>query len=496
MGREFAARLPGLSSGTPIRPSHPALSPGRLPGWTENGPRDRRPRRPARPNTLLPSAWGPLLSAWRSDAALQRQLRLASVAAFASIASMRACDPMLLTLAGEFHSSLGEAALVVSAFAIAYGLLQLFYGPLGERIGKLRVIAFACAGCAFASAIAALAPTLDTLVWARALMGATAAGIVPMTIAWIGDHVPYEERQETLARLLGSTVSGMIAGLWLGAWITETFGWRAVFVVLALTFAAAAVPLHRGTRARPASAVPGPAPAAIAPLAQNTSNASSAPATPEPTTVAPAAKPTAPAWQSLLDLLRLPRDRRVRWVLAMVAIEGALMFGVLAFVPSHLARQHGLGTAAAGSVLALYGVGGLLYSRGAKRLLRALGERGLAILGGTLIGAALLLLTWGGHWLGALPACLCAGAGFYMLHTTLQTQATQMAPAQRGNAVALFACVLFLGQSAGVAAVSVAIDRGSVAWVFSACALALMLLGVAVSRGVGRSPEQVSDPMR
>lgn len=384
----------------------------------------------------------------KGDPALGRQLRLASVAAFASIASMRACDAMLLTLAGEFGRSVGDVARVVSVFAVAYGLLQLFYGPLGDRIGKMRVVAFACTGCAFAAVAAALAQSLEWLVAARALMGATAAGIVPMTIAWIGDQVTYEERQETLARLLGATVSGMIAGMWLGAWITEAIGWRQVFLVLTLAFAVAAWPLLRGTR------IAGPGAAA------------------------------APARQGLRELLLLPRQPRVRWVLAMVGLEGALMTGVLAFTPAHLAQRHGLGTAAAGSLLALYGVGGLLYSRVAKRLIHALGERGMAIAGSALLGFTLPVLAWSPHWAAAVPACLMAGAGFYMLHTTLQTQATQMAPAQRGSAVALFACVLFLGQSTGVAAVSVAVDRGAAAWAFSACAAGLLAIGWMVSRGV------------
>jgi len=385
---------------------------------------------------------------------LKVQLRLASVAAFAAIAAMRACDPMLLTLATEFGRELGEVARVVWVFAVAYGVLQLFYGPLGDRIGKMRVVAFACTGCALASAAAAFAVSLDTLVAARVWMGAMAAGIVPMTIAWIGDTVPYAQRQETLARLLGATVSGMIAGLWLGAWITEVLGWRPVFALLALAFAAAAVPLWRGTR----------------PSAQRAEGDEAAPV---------------PAAQGLRDLLRLPRQPRVRWVLTMVGIEGALIFGMLSFVPAYLVQRHGLSTAAAGSVLALYGVGGLLYSRIARQLLGALGERGLARAGGVILGIALLVLSWAGHWTAALPACLFAGAGFYMIHTTLQTQATQMAPAQRGAAVGLFACVLFLGQSAGVALVSLAIDRGAAPWAFTACALGLVVVGGLVSRGVG-----------
>jgi predicted MFS family arabinose efflux permease len=74
-------------------------------------------------------------------------------------------------------------------------------------------------------------------------MGAAAAGIIPLTMAWVGDNVPYEHRQETLARLLGATLSGMIAGQWLGAWITDALGWRYAFWGLVAVFGAAAWPL-------------------------------------------------------------------------------------------------------------------------------------------------------------------------------------------------------------------------------------------------------------
>jgi predicted MFS family arabinose efflux permease len=372
-----------------------------------------------------------------ANIALRRRLRLAGVSAFGAMAAMRACDPMLLTLASEFGRTVGEASHVVSAFAISYGVLQLLYGPLGDRVGKLRVVALASAGCAVAAGLASAAPTLQTLIVCRALMGATAAGIIPLTMAWVGDTVSYEDRQETLARLLGATVGGMIAGQWLGAWITDALGWRYAFGLLTLVFIAAAWPLLRE-----------PAVASEA----------------GPSSGSPAVR------TGLANPLTLLRETRVRWVLGVTAVEGALVFGVLAFVPSHLAQQ--------------YGIGGLLYGRLARRGLRALGERGLATAGGATLGLSLLLLSWSGHWLAALPACLFAGMGFYMLHGTLQTQATQMAPARRGAAVALFACALFLGQSIGIVAVSIAADRGALAWAFSAAAAAVILLGGVVGRGV------------
>ena len=86
-----------------------------------------------------------------------------SLAAFSSMASMRVCDPMLVTMATEFQVSVGEASRVISAFAVAYGCLQLFYGPLGDRVGKLRVINAAALACAVFSAITAMASDFHNL---------------------------------------------------------------------------------------------------------------------------------------------------------------------------------------------------------------------------------------------------------------------------------------------------------------------------------------------
>lgn len=382
-------------------------------------------------------------------------LRLIGLAAFCSMASMRVCDPMLVELSQEFSVTTGDAAAVIAAFAVAYGVLQLVYGPLGDRLGKVHVIIGATSACAVFSAITALAPTFAVLVVSRAAMGAAAAGIIPLSMAWIGDQVPYEQRQETLARLMVATVTGMMAGQWFGGFATETMGWRAAFAVLSVLFCVAAVLLFRHARAGLAAA--------------------------------PAAAADAPAfsWSGYLagtvNLLRMPR---VRWVLAVVAIEGALAFGTLAFVPARMVDGFGLSASAAGGVMVLYGVGGLLYSVFARRWLAVMGEQGLALTGATLIAAGLLLLAWAPVVAWAVLGCFFAGLGFYMLHNTLQVQATQMAPQARGTAVTLFACLLFLGQSTGVLVVAFSVDRGWLPPVFTAAALGVLALGFVISRRV------------
>ncbi len=385
-------------------------------------------------------------------------LRLISLAAFCSMASMRVCDPMLVSLAQEFSVTTGDASAVISAYAVAYGVLQLFYGPLGDRFGKVRVIISATFACAVFSGVTALAPTLPVLVASRALMGAAAAGIIPLSMAWIGDNVPYEQRQETLAQLMVATVSGMMAGQWFGGFAVEVLGWRVAFVVLSVLFVVAASMLLRQLRVV----------------------AAQAPALAEGAPVPPAFSLRA-YLASTARLLRMPQ---VRWVLAVVAVEGALGFGTLAFVPARMADGYGLSASAAGGVMVLYGLGGLVYSLLARRWLALLGERGLVLVGASLIAAGLLLLAWGPVAAWAALGCFLAGVGFYMLHNTLQVQATQMAPEARGTAVTLFACLLFLGQSVGVLTVGASVDRGFISQVFSVAACLVVVLGMVVSRRV------------
>ena len=374
------------------------------------------------------------------------------LAGFASMASMRIGDPMLVVLGEEFQVSTGEASGVVSVFAVVYGLMQLFYGPLGERFGKLRVVSLAVAACALFSTITALSVNLPMLLVMRGLMGAAAAGIIPLSMAWVGDQVPYERRQETLAKLMSATVIGMMSGLWFGGFAADTLGWRSAFVLLAAMFAWPALLLWRERQK------------------------SSAPASSQAPSIVDSFRLTG-------QLLLMPR---VRWVMGVTATEGALVIGALAFMPTHLHQQYGLSVVAAGSVMMLYGVGGLLYSQMARRWLAWLGERGLVRTGAALVAIGLLVLAWGsGVWVGML-ACLMAGLGFYMLHNTLQVQATQMAPAARGTAVTLFACSLFFGQSIGVLLMAQSVDMGWLAYAFTGVAVGVGLLGAVIYRLVGR----------
>jgi predicted MFS family arabinose efflux permease len=113
-------------------------------------------------------------------------------------------------------------------------------------------------------------------------------------------------------------------------------------------------------------------------------------------------------------------------------------------------------------------------------------------MGGVILGLAYLTLALAPAWWVAPLAVTLIGLGFYMLHNTLQTNATQMSPEARGTAVGVFSAALYLGQTAGVAAFAFAVDRAGGRSVFAAVALLLPLLALWFSRTLRRRAADAS----
>ncbi|HWK60132.1 MAG TPA: MFS transporter [Eoetvoesiella sp.] len=371
-----------------------------------------------------------------------RQFLLVACAGFASMAGMRLCDTLLPALARSFDAGVGDAAGAVSMFAIAYGVLQLVYGPLGDRYGKQRVICLAVAVSAFINLALTFSPSLSILTGLRFLAGAAAAGIVPLSMAHIGDSVPYAQRQQVLAKFLTATIMGMICGQWAGGILADTLGWRTGFVLLTLLFGAVATLMARRLP---------PVPGAAAQADRKGYGA------------------------QLMVVLRTPWARRI---LLAALIEGCVAYGAFVFIPVHLHERFGLSLTMAGGVVVLYGLGGLGYAMSARRIVARLGEPRMVLCGGALMATGFGVLAFAPSWTWSIPACALAGFGFYMMHNTLQANATQMAVQARGTAVSLFACSLFLGQSIGVGIVAQLLDSLGTSAAFIPGMVVLPLLGL------------------
>ena len=376
-----------------------------------------------------------------------RAVFLLSLAAFASSASLRATDPLLPLIGGEYGVTTGAASAAVTAFALSYGLLQIVCGPLGDRYGRYRTIAAAALVSAFGSAACAAAPTLDALIAARFVSGATIGAFIPLALAWIGDTVAYERRQPLLARFLVGQMAGVAFGTAAAGWLGENFGWRTIFLAMAALLLLISVLLFLEIRANPLAGHAGAGRGSMR--------------------------------ESVRRMPDLLRQRRLRVLLGTAFVEGALIFGALAFVAVYLQREFGVGPGLAGTLVAAYAAGGMVYAIIARRAVRRLGERGLVAAGGAALTLGYFGLALAPSTLVATLAIAALGAGFYMMHTTVQIHVTQVAPEERGSAVALFATFLFLGQATGVWLAARVVDAAGMRPVFIFAALGLAALAAA-----------------
>jgi predicted MFS family arabinose efflux permease len=355
-----------------------------------------------------------------------RAIVLLAVAGFVSAANLRVCDPLLPQIAGELAVTVGGAGAIVTAFALSYGLFQVVVGPLGDAQGKLRMVVVGCVWAGAATLLCAAMPSLGPLVLLRFLAGIGGAAIIPLAIAWLGDVIPYEQRQPILARFSSGQILGVVFGQVAGGMLGEVVGWRGAMVLVGVAHVAAGAMLAAEMR-RLTLGIPTPGRA---------------------------------HWrQAAMAAAGILRQPWARILLGTTFLEGLLMFGAFAYVGAHLHQRFGIGPGFVGLTIAAFGIGALVYALAAGRLVPRHGQARLMGAGTILLAsgyAALAAAPW--LWV-APPAIALIGLGFYMLHNTLQTEATQLVPDARGLSVSMFAIMLFTGQSVGVALAGAAIDR-------------------------------------
>lgn len=147
--------------------------------------------------------------------------------------AMTICIPSMQEWGAIFDAGQADVQLTFSGFVVAYGGLQLLYGPLSDRFGRKIVLMFGLALAGLGSVLAAFAPDLAMLTAARVLQGAGAAAGMVVGRALVQDHFHGTERARIMAYV------GMAMGLCpplatvVGGRLHVLIGWQANFVVIA-----------------------------------------------------------------------------------------------------------------------------------------------------------------------------------------------------------------------------------------------------------------------
>ncbi|WP_274436448.1 MFS transporter [Alicyclobacillus sp. ALC3] len=327
-------------------------------------------------------------------------------------ADNRAIAPMLAAIAIALHTTPSAAALLVTAYSIPYGVFQLGYGPLADRIGKVRTILVALCLFGVGTIGCAVVHTFASLMVLRFVTGMFAAGVIPTSLAEIGDRFPVSERPKAIAFFMSLSTSGQALGIVIGGIVAQFLSYRYLFMILGL----AAFP------------------ALLTFLRQRTVEKQQQTAVPPP----------------VLARYKVLLRRRFAWLIyALVLCEGLIFFGGFTFLGVYGVKELHLSYFVIGLLTATYSLGAFVGSRTISRALTRVGTGRMPI-----IGAAIMTCAFGIIW--AWPAVIALTAGFVILgfgfsycHSTLQTHATDLLPNARATAMSLFAFSLFLGSGLG-----------------------------------------------
>jgi predicted MFS family arabinose efflux permease len=170
---------------------------------------------------------------------------LFAVAAGLAVANIYYAQPLLTSIAAEFHTGSGTAALIVTATTVGYAIGLATVVPLGDVVSRRRLVVTLLVLVAIGQAGCAVMPSIGLLVVASFAV-AVCAVVAPLLVSFAAALANPGER----GRATGTVMSGVLLGLLLartGGGVVAQWGggWRTVYAVAAVVMLALAVVLHR-----------------------------------------------------------------------------------------------------------------------------------------------------------------------------------------------------------------------------------------------------------
>ena len=269
---------------------------------------------------------------------------------------------------------------------------------------------------------------------------------MPVSMAVIGDNFSLAIRQVALSRYIGATLIGQLVGASAGGLIAEWIGWRGVLgcsAVLAVLAAGTAFLMLREAGERE------------------------------------------PASFSLEDALAryglVLANPRSFVCFGVVFLEGFAIYGIMPFIGELLRSRDAGGLREAGFVIGGLGMGGLLYAFLVPLILRVASRPAMMAVGGFVAAAGLGVVGLEVSWGTQMAFMMVLGFGFFLLHNSVQTEVTELAPSARASSFSLHAFSFFLGQALGPMAYGVALPLAGATLSLAGGAAVLAVTGVLAS---------------
>jgi predicted MFS family arabinose efflux permease len=370
--------------------------------------------------------------------------RLLYAAVFVMFFDRFSIGPMLIPIARDLHAAVSAVVAVATAYFLLYGAMQIVYGMLSDRVGRVRLMRTSCLGVTVAGTVSAFAPNLAVLLVGRAATAALICSLFPSALTYIGDTFPFRVRQRAVADLLTAVALGTACATFGAGLIAGYATWRLAFLLPALATLGLACALGRLPESLPEPARGGPV--------QQLRRAALRP------------------WTVLLVVLALP--------------EGAAILGFLTYLAPAL-EAGGVPPAVAGLATGPYGLAVLVGTQVVRRVGGALRPWTLVVAGGAALALCFGVAALSRSVPAILVASVLAGLAYATMHSTFQTWATEVAPDVRGTGTSLFAAGAFSGAALATAGLAGLAGSGRYAelfWIALAVTFPTMVVGAIARR--------------
>jgi predicted MFS family arabinose efflux permease len=349
-----------------------------------------------------------------------------------------AAAPLIINIANDLNLTISVAAMSVTAYMLSFGVFTLIFGPLSDRYGKVKIINIAALGTAIFSMLGALSFNLPSLIFFRAMNGAFAAGIFPVTMALVGQSFDNENRHKALGKVMGLMFLGGATATAIGGALAYFGSWRLVYVIYGIAELILAIVMFKTLE-----------------LDQ------------------PIIKKL-----NFIKAYKEPlKNFHFMLLVTTVFFVGFSVFGSFTYSGKLIQEITGYNILIVGLILSLFGVGTVIGGRIAPRLKKKLKNRFLVFAG--VIGCVSLfaLSTYSSVWILSL-GLLGFGIAFIFLQSTLISTAQEMLPKMRGTAMSLASFNMFVGGAVGTSINGVIMKTYGVSRIFGNTSFIILIVGI------------------